>query len=195
MARPRLAVQSCKNNVADARSLVECAVAGGVPRFVFSSTAVVYGNPARIPITEGDAAMPISPYGSSKLMTETMLRDTSAAHAPSHAILRYFNVAGADPGLRTGQSTRNATHLIKVAVETAIGQRAKMEVFGTDYPTDDGTCVRDYISAPSSAIPSPGRESLQCGMQPELAVERRGLRASALTSESGSSSRLQARPG
>jgi UDP-glucose 4-epimerase len=134
-----------KNNVANSRSLIECAVAGGVPRFIFSSTAAVYGNPSRVPITENDAIMPISPYGSSKLMTEIMLRDTSAAHGLSNVILRYFNVAGADPELRTGQSTKNATHLIKVAVETAIGQRAKMDVFGTDYPTADGTCVRDYI--------------------------------------------------
>ena len=134
-----------KNNVANSRSLIECAVAGGVPRFIFSSTAAVYGNAAQVPITEDDAVMPISPYGSSKLMTEMMLRDASAAHGLSHVILRYFNVAGADPELRTGQSTRNATHLIKVAVETAIGRRAKIEVFGTDYPTADGTCVRDYI--------------------------------------------------
>jgi UDP-glucose 4-epimerase len=89
--------------------------------------------------------MPMSPYGSSKLMTEIMLRDASAAHGLGHVILRYFNVAGADPALRTGQSTRGATHLIKVAVETALGRRAKMQVFGTDYPTADGTCIRDYI--------------------------------------------------
>jgi UDP-glucose 4-epimerase len=87
----------------------------------------------------------MSPYGSSKLMTETMLRDAGAAHGLDYVILRYFNVAGADPQLRTGQSTRNATHLIKVAVEAALGLRAKIEVFGTDYPTRDGTCIRDYI--------------------------------------------------
>ncbi len=124
---------------------MECAVADGVPRFIFSSTAAVYGNPAHVPVTEDDALMPMSPYGSSKLMTEIMLRDASAAYGLSHVILRYFNVAGADPELRTGQSTRGATHLIKVAVETALGRRAKMDVFGTDYPTPDGTCVRDYI--------------------------------------------------
>ncbi len=134
-----------KNNTANSRALIECAVAGGVPRFIYSSTAAVYGNPVHVPITEDDAVMPISPYGSSKLMTEIMLRDASAAHGLSHVILRYFNVAGADHELRTGQSTRGATHLIKVAVEAALGRRAKMEVFGTDYPTADGTCVRDYI--------------------------------------------------
>jgi len=134
-----------KNNTVNSRALIDCAVAGGVPRFIFSSTAAVYGNPAHVPVTEDDALMPMSPYGSSKLMTEIMLRDASAAHGLSHVILRYFNVAGADPELRTGQSTRGATHLIKVAVETALGRRAKMDVFGTDYPTPDGTCVRDYI--------------------------------------------------
>ena len=113
--------------------------------FIFSSTAAVYGNPARVPVTEDDTLMPMSPYGSSKLMTEIMLRDAGVAHGLKHVILRYFNVAGADPELRTGQSTKGATHLIKVAVETALGRRAKMDVFGTDYPTPDGTCVRDYI--------------------------------------------------
>jgi hypothetical protein len=88
---------------------------------------------------------PVSPYGYSKLMTEIMLRDAGIAHGLDYMILRYFNVAGADPSLRTGQSTKGATHLIKVAVETALGKRAKMEVFGTDYPTSDGTCIRDYI--------------------------------------------------
>src|SRR6476646_10932729 len=134
-----------KNNTVNSRALIECAVAAGVPRFIFSSTAAVYGNPAHVPVTEDDALMPMSPYGSSKLMTDIMLRDASAAYGLSHVILRYFNVAGADPELRTGQSTRGATHLIKVAVETALGRRAKMDVFGTDYTTPDGTCVRDYI--------------------------------------------------
>ena len=124
---------------------MECAVKGGVKHFIFSSTAAVYGNPANVPVTEDDALHPMSPYGSSKLMTEIMLRDTSTAHGLKHVILRYFNVAGADPELRTGQSTKGATHLIKVAVETALGRRPKMDVFGTDYPTPDGTCVRDYI--------------------------------------------------
>lgn len=133
------------NNTANSRNLIECAVKGGVRRFVFSSTAAVYGNPARVPVTEDDPTAPMSPYGSSKLMTETILRDAGAAHGLDYVILRYFNVAGADPLLRTGQSTRAATHLVKVAVETALGLREKIEVFGTDYPTRDGTCIRDYI--------------------------------------------------
>lgn len=134
-----------RNNTANARALIETAVKAGVRHFIFSSTAAVYGNPARVPVREDDATIPTSPYGSSKLMTETMLRDASAAHGLSHVILRYFNVAGADPLGRTGQSTVGATHLIKVAVETALGLRAKMQVFGTDYSTPDGTCIRDYI--------------------------------------------------
>ena len=134
-----------KNNTVNSRALIECAVKGGVKHFIFSSTAAVYGNPARVPVTEDDLTAPMSPYGSSKLMTEIMLRDAGFAHGLAHVILRYFNVAGADPELRTGQSTRGATHLIKVAVETALGRREKMDVFGTAYPTPDGTCVRDYI--------------------------------------------------
>jgi len=117
----------------------------GVRNFIFSSTAAVYGNPTRVPVREGDPTLPTSPYGSSKLMTEIMLRDASTAHGLRHVILRYFNVAGADPLGRTVQSTKAATHLIKVAVETALGLRPKMDVFGTDYPTRDGTCIRDYI--------------------------------------------------
>src|SRR6188474_2318594 len=134
-----------KNNTVNSRALIECAVQGGVKHFIFSSTAAVYGNPARMPVTEDDLTAPMSPYGSSKLMTEIMLRDAGLAHGLQHVILRYFNVAGADPQLRTGQSTKGATHLIKVAVETALGRRSKMDVFGTDYPTPDGTCIRDYI--------------------------------------------------
>ena len=134
-----------RNNTANSRSLIECAVKGGVKRFIFSSTAAVYGNPDRVPVGEDDPLKPMSPYGSSKLMTEMILRDASAAHGLAHVILRYFNVAGADPELRTGQSTKGATHIIKVAVETALGMRPKMQVFGTDYPTPDGTCIRDYI--------------------------------------------------
>ena len=113
--------------------------------FIFSSTAAVYGNPARVPVGEDAPTAPMSPYGSSKLMTETMLRDAGVAHGLQHVILRYFNVAGADPQRRTGQSTPAATHLIKVAVQTALGLRPRIDVFGTDYPTPDGTCVRDYI--------------------------------------------------
>ena len=134
-----------KNNTVNSRALIECAVKGGVQHFIFSSTAAVYGNPARAPVTEDDLTAPMSPYGSSKLMTEIMLRDAGIAHGLKHVILRYFNVAGADPELRTGQSTKGATHLIKVAVETALGRRDKMDVFGTSYATPDGTCVRDYI--------------------------------------------------
>ena len=134
-----------KNNTVNSRALLECAVQGGVQHFIFSSTAAVYGNPEHMPVREDDPLMPMSPYGSSKLMTEIMLRDAGVAHGLKHVILRYFNVAGADPEGRTGQSTKGATHLIKVAVETALGRREKMDIFGTDYPTPDGTCVRDYI--------------------------------------------------
>jgi UDP-glucose 4-epimerase len=134
-----------KNNTVNSRALLECAVKGGVKHVVFSSTAAVYGNPARVPVAEDDPTMPMSPYGSSKLMTEVMLRDAGHAHGLAHVILRYFNVAGADPQGRTGQSTKGATHLIKVAVECAVGKRNGMQVFGTDYPTPDGTCIRDYI--------------------------------------------------
>jgi UDP-glucose 4-epimerase len=134
-----------RNNTVNSRALIECAVKGGVRHFIFSSTAAVYGNPIALPVAEDAPTMPISPYGWSKLMTETMLRDASSAHGLGHVILRYFNVAGADPQGRTGQSSRAATHLIKVAAETAVGLRPKLEVFGTDYPTPDGTCIRDYI--------------------------------------------------
>ncbi len=134
-----------RNNTVNSRSLIEAAVRGGVEHFIFSSTAAVYGEPSKIPVAEDAPARPMSPYGSSKLMAEIMLRDAAQAHGFRYMILRYFNVAGADPRLRTGQSTRGATHLIKVAVETALGLRPKLEIFGTDYPTPDGTCIRDYI--------------------------------------------------
>src|SRR6266568_7131696 len=133
-----------RNNTVNSHALIESAVKGRVRHFIFSSTAAVYGNPARVPVREDDATEPTSPYGSSKLMTEIMLRDAGSAHGLHHVILRYFNVAGADPLGRSGQSTRGATHLIKVAVETALGLRPKMDVFGTDCPTPDGTCIRDY---------------------------------------------------
>ena len=133
------------NNTARSRDLIECAVRTGVPHFIFSSTAAVYGTPARIPVVEDEPTLPESPYGTSKLMTEMMLRDTAAAHPFTYCALRYFNVSGADPAMRTGQSTKGATHLIKVACETATGKRPFMEIFGTDYPTPDGTCLRDYI--------------------------------------------------
>jgi UDP-glucose 4-epimerase len=134
-----------RNNTANSRTLIECAVDGGVRHFIFSSTAAVYGDPAASPVPEDAPTLPISPYGWSKLMTEVMLRDASQAHGLAHVTLRYFNVAGADPKDRTGQSSPNATHLIKVAAETALGLRPKLDVIGTDYPTPDGTCIRDYI--------------------------------------------------
>jgi UDP-glucose 4-epimerase len=134
-----------RNNTVNSRALIECAVKCGVRHFIFSSTAAVYGNPATIPVPEDAPTLPVSPYGWSKLMTEIMLRDASQAHGLGHVILRYFNVAGADPLRRTGQSSECATHLIKVAAETALGLRPKLEVFGNDYPTPDGTCIRDYI--------------------------------------------------
>jgi UDP-glucose 4-epimerase len=134
-----------RNNTSNARSLIEAAVNGGVKHFIFSSTAATYGMVSDAPVTEDTPVRPMSPYGSSKLMTETILRDVSAVYPMSHVVLRYFNVAGADPQGRVGQSTPNATHLIKVAAQTALGQRPQMSVFGTDYPTPDGTCLRDYI--------------------------------------------------
>ena len=133
------------NNTVKSRSLIAAAVAAGVDKFIFSSTAAVYGNPAVTPVPEDANLSPVSPYGSSKLMTEIMLADTARAHPLRYVALRYFNVAGADPAGRSGQSTPRATHLIKVASEAALGKRPYMDVFGTDYPTHDGTCVRDYI--------------------------------------------------
>lgn len=134
-----------RNNTANSRTLIECAVRAGIRHFIFSSTAAVYGNPANNPVPETASTVPISPYGWSKLMTEIMLRDAGQAHDLAHVILRYFNVAGADPNGRAGQSTPGATHLIKVAAETALGRRPALKLFGTDYPTRDGTCIRDYI--------------------------------------------------
>lgn len=133
------------NNTVKSRALMEVAVEMGIENFIFSSTAAVYGMPKEIPVREDAALAPMSPYGSSKLMTEIMLADTAKAHNFRYVALRYFNVAGADPKGRAGQSTPHATHLIKVASETALGKRPYMEVFGTDYPTPDGTCIRDYI--------------------------------------------------
>ncbi|WP_022687511.1 UDP-glucose 4-epimerase GalE [Sphingomonas phyllosphaerae] len=134
-----------RNNTAATRTLIESAVAEGVPHFIFSSTAATYGTPERVPIAEGDPKSPINPYGMSKLMSEFMLRDVSAAHPMNHCCLRYFNVAGADPQGRSGQSTVGATHLIKIAVEAATGKRDSVGVYGTDFETRDGTGVRDYI--------------------------------------------------
>lgn len=134
-----------RNNTAASRSLIESAVAEGVPHFIFSSTAATYGTPEKVPVAEGDPTVPINPYGMSKLMTEAMLRDVAAAHPINYAALRYFNVAGADPQGRSGQSTVGATHLIKIAVEAATGKRSHVGVYGTDFDTPDGTGVRDYI--------------------------------------------------
>lgn len=134
-----------ENNTVKTRTLIDTAVKSGVPHFIFSSTAAVYGGASSEPVSEEAPLYPESPYGRSKLMTEWMLGDAAAAFPLRYTILRYFNVAGADPRGRTGQSTPGATHLIKVASETALGKRPSMNVFGMDYPTSDGTCVRDYI--------------------------------------------------
>ncbi|GBF56647.1 UDP-glucose 4-epimerase [Candidatus Phycosocius bacilliformis] len=133
------------NNTVKSLGLIQEAVKAGTKAFIFSSTAAVYAPGQFEPLREDATKAPLSPYGQSKLMTETMLADMSAAHGLSYGVLRYFNVAGADPKGRTGQSTPNATHLIKVACQVATGQRDQMEVFGADYPTPDGTCIRDYI--------------------------------------------------
>lgn len=133
------------NNTARSLTLIEAAIAGGVPHFLFSSTAATYGIPDTIPVTETMPTVPVNPYGRSKLMTEYMLRDAAAAHPVNYCALRCFNVAGADPAGRAGQSTAGATHLIKVAVEAVLGKRGGPAVFGTDYDTHDGTGVRDYM--------------------------------------------------
>jgi UDP-glucose 4-epimerase len=134
-----------RNNTAATRDLLESVVRNGIRHFIFSSTAAVYGSPDSVPVDETTPRRPINPYGTSKLMTELMLADVAAAHPLNYAALRYFNVAGADPQARTGQSTAGATHLIKIAVEAALGKRASVAVYGTDYATPDGTGVRDYI--------------------------------------------------
>jgi UDP-glucose 4-epimerase len=134
-----------ENNTVKSRALIESAVRGGVRHFIFSSTAATYGIPEQVPVREEARTQPINPYGWSKLMTERMLADVAAAHPLNYCALRYFNVAGADPQGRSGQSTAGATHLIKVAVEAAIGKRGHVSVYGTDYSTPDGTGIRDYI--------------------------------------------------
>jgi UDP-glucose 4-epimerase len=134
-----------RNNTMTTQSLLNAAVKSGVSRFIFSSTAAVYGNPEEVPVPETAPTRPLSPYGMSKLMTEIMLHDVATAHGMSYVALRYFNVAGADPLGRIGLSTIGATHLLKIAVEAATGQRAKVDVFGGDYPTPDGSCIRDFI--------------------------------------------------
>jgi len=134
-----------RNNTMTTRSLLNATVKSGVSRFIFSSTAAVYGDPDQVPVPESAPTRPLSPYGSSKLMAEIMLHDTASAHGISYVALRYFNVAGADPQARMGLATVGATHLLKIAVEAATGQRTKIDVFGTDYPTPDGSCIRDFI--------------------------------------------------
>jgi UDP-glucose 4-epimerase len=162
------------NNTAKSRALIAAVVAAGVPHFIFSSTAATYGMPETSPVTEETPRLPINPYGTSKLMTELMLADVAKAHPLNYCALRYFNVAGADPAGRTGQSTAGATHLIKVAVEAALGKRGHVEVYGTDYATPDGTGVRDYIHVSDLAaahvlalealIAEPGRSlTMNCG--------------------------------
>jgi UDP-glucose 4-epimerase len=137
------------NNTANTTNLIRCAVEGGVKNFIFSSTAAVYGEPKSIlneGISEDAPASPINPYGQSKLMSEQVLKDVAKANSNfKYIALRYFNVAGADMGGKIGQSTKDATHLIKVAAQTALGKREKMYIFGDDYNTPDGTCIRDYI--------------------------------------------------
>ncbi|MCP1559152.1 UNVERIFIED_ORG: UDP-glucose 4-epimerase [Methylobacterium sp. SuP10 SLI 274] len=132
-------------NTVKTRALIETAVRTNVKHFIFSSTAAVYGEPEIVPVPETLTPNPINPYGRSKLMSEWMLADAAAAHSFTYGVLRYFNVAGADPRGRSGQSMPAATHLIKVATQAALGQRTHLEVFGTDYPTRDGSCLRDYI--------------------------------------------------
>lgn len=134
-----------RNNTVNSLTLLDTCVRLGIDKVVFSSTAAVYGAPESVPITEDAPTAPINPYGASKLMTEQMLRDAGAAHGVRSVILRYFNVAGADPAGRTGQATPAATHLIKVACQALLGRRPPLGIFGTDYATPDGTCIRDYI--------------------------------------------------
>lgn len=133
------------NNTAKARGLVEAAIRHKIKHFIFSSTAAVYGEPASNPVFESASPAPINPYGRSKLMVEWMLEDAAKAHDLAYVCLRYFNVAGADPKGRLGQSSPKATHLIKVAAQAALGRRRGLDVFGVDYPTEDGTCIRDYV--------------------------------------------------
>jgi len=141
-----------ENNTCTTRALLEPIIEANIRHIIFSSTAAVYGNQGEAPIAEDAPTHPESPYGRSKLMTEWMIRDASAAHGFTYTTLRYFNVSGSDPRRRTGQSTEGATHLIKVACETATGKRPTMSIFGTDYPTRDGTCIRDYVHVSDLAV-------------------------------------------
>lgn len=134
-----------RNNTMTTRNLLNAAVKNNIGKFIFSSTAAVYGNPDEVPVSEAAPTRPLSPYGFSKLMSEIMLHDVASAYGMNYVVLRYFNVAGADPQARIGLQTPGATHLLKIAVEAATGQRAKIDVFGGDYPTQDGSCIRDFI--------------------------------------------------
>ncbi|MEO6247741.1 MAG: UDP-glucose 4-epimerase GalE [Sphingomicrobium sp.] len=170
-----------RNNTVATLVLLEEAVAAGVAHVVFSSTAAIYGAPERLPIEEGDPKLPINPYGVSKWMTEQMLADAARVHAFNYAALRYFNVAGADPALRAGQIGKTSTHIVKIATEAALDKRPHVDVFGTDYPTPDGSCVRDYIhvsdlaaahvAALEKLVESPGENLLlNCGYGKGLSV-------------------------
>jgi len=171
------------NNTLASHSLVSAAVDAGVKHILFSSTAAVYGAPDRVPIVEDDPKLPINPYGASKLMTERMLEDASAAHPFNYGALRYFNVAGADPKGRTGQIGQGSTHLIKIACEAAVGKRPHVAVYGNDYSTPDGTCIRDYIHVSDLAaahvaalewlVAHPGENlAMNCGYGKGLSVSQ-----------------------
>ena len=134
-----------QNNFINAMTLIRTCLKHGVKKFLFSSTAAVYGIPEKIPVTEESPLLPINPYGASKVMVEQVLHDVSASDDLRYIALRYFNVAGADPMSRIGQARKDATHLITVSLRTALGKRDHLDIYGTDYPTPDGTCIRDYI--------------------------------------------------
>src|SRR5450756_359590 len=164
------------NNTMNTCALLDVAIKAGVQQFIFSSTAAVYGNAEQVPVREDAPTAPISPYGSSKLMSEIMLHDAGTAYGLRFVVLRYFNVAGADPKLRTGQSSPAATHLIKVACEAALGTRPKIDVFGTDYPTPDGTCIRDYIHVRDLARAHSAAQIGQSNVHLRLRVRLFGIR-------------------
>ncbi len=134
-----------RNNFVNALNLIEACIRHGVDKFIFSSTAAVYGIPSQVPVAEEALLLPINPYGASKCMVEQVLQDLSSINRLRHVALRYFNVAGADPLVRIGQRYKDATHLITVSLRTALGMRKELSIFGSDYDTPDGTCIRDYI--------------------------------------------------